>query len=50
MCSYTTKDNVYMATQTNSAMTPDFAYFNDNFRDGLKGSVFNDEGTGYVNS
>ncbi len=50
MCSYTTKDNVYMATQTNSAMTPDFAYFNDNFRDGLKGSVFSDEGTGYVNS
>ena len=31
-----TKDNVTLATQGNSASTPDFAFFNDNMRDGLK--------------
>ena len=43
-----TKDNVKLATQTNSALTPGFAYFNDNIRDGLKGNVFNDRETGYI--
>ena len=41
-----TKD-VELAVQPNSALTPDFAYFNDNIRDSLKGSVF-DTGTGFV--
>ena len=36
-----TKDGVVLATQLNSAKTPEFAYFNDNIRDGLKGNVFN---------
>lgn len=36
-----TKDNVELCTQTNSVLTPNFAYFNDTIRDGLKGSVFN---------
>lgn len=36
-----TKDGVDLCTQPNSVLTPDFAYFNDTIRDGLKGSVFN---------
>lgn len=42
-----TKEGVDLATQTNSAKTPGFAYFNDTLRDALKGSVF-DKGIGYV--
>lgn len=42
-----TKSGYTMATQKNSIKTPGFAYFNDNIRDGLKGSVFNTE-TGFV--
>ncbi len=38
-----TKEGYTLATQTNSAMTPGFAYFNDTIRDTLKGSVFNEE-------
>lgn len=47
MSSYATKDGVDMATQVNSEKTPEFAYFNDSIRDGLKGSVF-DEAPGFV--
>ena len=36
-----TREGVELATQTNSSLTPGFAYFNDTIRDGLKGSVFN---------
>ena len=43
-----TKENVTLATQQSSAKTPGFAYFNDNIRDGLKGSVFNTAETGWV--
>lgn len=43
-----TKDNVTLATQVNSASTPDFAFFNDNIRDGLKGSVFDTATFGFV--
>lgn len=43
-----TKDGYTMATQTNSEQTPDFAYFNDTLRDGLKGSVFENSEVGYV--
>ncbi len=42
-----TKENVVLATQVNSQKTPNFAYFNDTIRDGLKGSVF-DTGIGFV--
>ncbi len=38
-----TKDDVLLATQVNSEITPSFAYFNDTIRDGIKGSVFNKE-------
>ena len=47
MFSNVTKPNILMATQANSAKTPAFAYFNDTFRDTLKGSVF-DSGKGFV--
>ncbi|SFD03759.1 type I pullulanase [Butyrivibrio sp. YAB3001] len=43
-----TKENVTLATQQSSAKTPGFAYFNDNIRDGLKGSVFNTAETGWA--
>ena len=43
-----TKEGYNLATQPNSYLTPDFAYFNDNIRDGLKGNVFNAEDTGFV--
>lgn len=43
-----TKEGYVMATQINSAETPEFAYFNDTLRDALKGSVFETSETGYV--
>ena len=43
-----TKEGYNLAMQPNSYLTPDFAYFNDNIRDGLKGNVFNAEDTGFV--
>ena len=43
-----TKEGYTLATQLNSAETPEFAYFNDTIRDGLKGSVFDDLDKGYV--
>ncbi len=48
MATEVTKPGVELATQTNSALTPGFAYFNDNIRDGLKGSVFNETEKGYI--
>ncbi|MCR5153771.1 MAG: type I pullulanase [Lachnospiraceae bacterium] len=43
-----TKDNVVLATQTNSKATPGFAYFNDKIRDDIKGSVFDTSTKGFV--
>ncbi len=43
-----TKEGYDMTTQTNSQMVPEFAFFNDTIRDGLKGSVFENTATGYV--
>ena len=43
-----TKEGVTLATQPNSPQTPNFAYFNDTIRDGLKGSVFDDLDKGYA--
>ncbi|MDE6590969.1 MAG: type I pullulanase [Oscillospiraceae bacterium] len=43
-----TKEGYTMATQLNAQQTPGFAYFNDTIRDGLKGSVFDDEDPGYA--
>ena len=44
-----TKDEtIRMTTQLNSTETPNFAFFSDTIRDGLKGSVFNDTEKGFV--
>lgn len=43
-----TKDGYELATQVNSAKTPDFAYFNDTIRDGIKGNVFDTNKLGFV--
>lgn len=48
MTTNVTKKDVVMATQTNSAQTPGFAYFNDKLRDGLKGNVFKETDAGYI--
>lgn len=47
MTTEVTKDNIDLATQVNSEMVPGFSFFNDDIRDGLKGSVF-DQAPGYV--
>ena len=43
-----TKKGCLMATQLNSAETPEFAYFSDTLRDGLKGRVFYADSKGYA--
>lgn len=43
-----TKEGYSLATQLNSEKTPDFAYFNDEIRDTLKGHVFNSDEVGFV--
>ena len=48
MSTNVTKEGYDMCTQTNSQMVPEFAFFNDTIRDGLKGSVFENTATGYV--
>ena len=37
-----------LAIQDNADLTPDFAYFNDTIRDGLRGSVFISDALGYA--
>lgn len=39
----------YRALLQNTERLPGYAFFNDRFRDGVKGSVFNSEDCGYVN-
>ena len=43
-----TKEGYTMTTQVTSAQTPEFAFFSDTIRDMLKGSVFDNNATGYV--
>lgn len=40
--------NCDLATQSNSKLTPGFAYFNDTIRDALRGSVFMSDALGFV--
>ena len=47
MSTAVTKSDVTLATMFNSEEVPGFSFFNDTFRDGLKGSVF-DHGAGFV--
>ncbi|MBR1592596.1 MAG: type I pullulanase [Ruminococcus sp.] len=42
-------DEKFRAMQKNAGLLPDFAMFSDYIRDTVKGSVFNDLDTGYVN-
>ena len=42
------KDSITMATQTNSAKTPKFAYFSDTIRNLLKGDTFSETSTGFI--
>ena len=37
-----------MATQYNAALTPGFAYFSDTIRDGLRGTVFDNNAVGFL--
>ena len=44
-----TKSGTLMANYTNAALTPGIAYFSDNLRDTIKGSVFDAADKGYAN-
>lgn len=44
-----TRDGVKLATQMNAGLVPRLGMFNDQIRDGLKGSVFEVQEKGYVN-
>ena len=48
MSTAVTKEGYTMTTQTNSLEVPDFAFFSDTLRDCLRGSVFNNNESGYV--
>ncbi len=48
MSTQVTKSGYTMTTQSNSAETPEFAFFSDTIRDAIKGSVFNNNEQGYV--
>ncbi len=48
MTTTVTKKDVELCTQTNSALVENFAFFSDDMRDALKGSVFSTTSTGFV--
>jgi len=48
MTTNVTKEGYTMTTQAASLKVPEFAFFSDNIRDMLKGSVFNNTAQGYV--
>lgn len=48
MTTNVTKEGYTMTTQGASLKVPEFAFFSDNIRDMLKGSVFNNTAQGYV--
>lgn len=41
-------DHEISACKLNACLTPGFAYFNDNYRDAIKGSAFASEALGYI--
>ncbi len=43
-----TKEGYTLTTQVNSTQVPGFAFFSDDIRDALKGSVFDNHATGYI--
>ena len=48
MDTWTTKDGVRLTNQKNAELLPKFGFFNDSFRDTLKGTVFDNDAPGYV--
>jgi len=48
MDTWTTKQGVKLANQNNAELLPGFGFFNDSFRDTLKGTVFDNDAPGYV--
>lgn len=43
-----TKEGYTMTTQVNADQTPEFAFFSDTIRDGLRGNVFNNNEVGFI--
>ncbi len=43
-----TKEGYTMTTQVNADEVPEFAFFSDTIRDGLRGSVFNNDEVGFI--
>ena len=50
MSTTVTKEGYLMTTQVNSTEVPGFAFFSDTIRDALKGTVFDNNATGYVSN
>ena len=48
MDTWTTKPGVKLANQQNAELLPGFGFFNDSFRDTVKGTVFDNDAPGYV--
>ena len=48
MDTWVTKDGVRLVNQQNAGLLPGFGFFNDSFRDTLKGTVFDNDAPGYV--
>ena len=48
MNTWLTKENVRLVNQQNAQLVPGFAFFNDFFRDTVKGTVFDNDAPGYV--
>ena len=48
MDTWTTKPDVKLTNQANADLLPGFGFFNDSFRDTLKGTVFDNDAPGYV--
>ena len=48
MDTWTTKPGVKLVNQSNADLLPGFGFFNDSFRDTLKGTVFDNDAPGYV--
>lgn len=49
MTTAVSKDKTPLCIQPNASMLTEYAFFSDNMRDGLKGSVFDNKQKGYVN-
>ncbi len=49
MSTLTTKENTYLAVQSQAGNLEGFGMFNDSIRDAIKGSVFNETEKGYIN-